>query len=318
MPPGAGPRCGGRTARRPRAVPLVLLVGLSAFFCRGVPEPAAQETLAALLPADGEASGWMKDGDFQEYEGEDLYIYIDGGAEIYHEYGFLRVVVQEYVNAGGKAVSLEIFEMEDPAAAYGMFTFKRSGRGQSVPLGSAAELEDYYLNLWKGRYLATLTGFDETEETVEGLLAIARRADARITGAADTPGLVSALPAEGLRPGSVKYLEGLLGLNSVYAFHTARGLEFEAAATGDYGDGSTLIVMDYGSAEARLSAWSELRAWLEGSARFEPSGAAAGANGTFKDGRGRSIAFAPANSRLFVGVGPDAGGALGVLRRALR
>ncbi|MBE3111603.1 MAG: hypothetical protein IMZ46_14045, partial [Acidobacteria bacterium] len=46
--------------------------------------------LRAYLPADNAASGWTKDGELQEYEGEDLYTYIDGGAEIYQEYGFRR------------------------------------------------------------------------------------------------------------------------------------------------------------------------------------------------------------------------------------
>ncbi|MCK7482485.1 MAG: hypothetical protein M0C28_39200 [Candidatus Moduliflexus flocculans] len=57
--------------------------------------------LRAYLPSDGAAPGWTQDGEPQEFEGEDLYTYIDGGAEIYQEYGFRRVVVQDYRNAGG-------------------------------------------------------------------------------------------------------------------------------------------------------------------------------------------------------------------------
>ena len=117
--------------------------------------------------------GWSRDGAPQEFVGEDLYTYIDGGAEIYQEYGFRRMVVQDYRSPAGKSVSLEIFEMETPAAAYGMFTFKRSGQGRIVPLGSGTELEDYYLNFWKGRFLVTLTGFDATTPTIDGLLAVA-------------------------------------------------------------------------------------------------------------------------------------------------
>ena len=51
------------------------------------------------LPADNAAAGWAKDGAPQEFEGEDLYTYIDGGAEIYQEYGFRRVIVQDYEDA---------------------------------------------------------------------------------------------------------------------------------------------------------------------------------------------------------------------------
>ncbi len=141
---------------------------------------AVQDELRSLLPAAGDAKGWVKDGEPQEFAGEDLYTYIDGGAEIYQEYGFRRVIVQDYENAAGKSVSLEIFEMETPAAAFGIFTFKRSGQGKSIAVGAGAELEDYYLNFWKGRFLVTLTGFDDSGGTIEGLLAVAGTVDAKI------------------------------------------------------------------------------------------------------------------------------------------
>lgn len=277
---------------------------------------AGQETLAAYLPADGAAPGWVKDGDAQEFVGEDLYAYIDGGAEIYQEYGFRRVILQDYKNAAGKSVSVEIFEMEDPSAAFGIFTFKRSGQGKSVPIGSGAELEDYYLNFWKGRFLATLTGFDETAGTIEGLLAVAGTVDKKMDETAGPPGLVAALPGEGLRPGSVKYLKGPLGLSNVYAFQTARGLAFTDAVKGDYNNGSTLILMAYESAEARASAWSELRGFLEGTDRFVGSGSRPGAPPLFRDGKNRYLAFGARGPLLLLGISPDPSASLAIVRQS--
>jgi len=282
------------------------------------PARAAQDTLKVLLPPDGAAPGWTRDGEPQEYAGEDLYVYINGGAEIYQEYGFRRVVVQDYKNAAGKPLSLEIFEMETPAAAYGMFTFKRSGLGRVIQIGSGAELEDYYLNFWKGQCLATLTGFDESAETVAGLLAVGRQVDARIEGPGDSPELVAALPGEGLRPGSIKYLRGLLGLNNVYPLHTARGLAFAEAVKGDYGEGSFLMVMDYGSDGSCAAAWRDLRAALESSDRFRKSGNAAGEIVLFRDAQERFVAFSPSGSRLVFAVSPGADAAIELARRAAR
>jgi len=274
---------------------------------------AVQDDLRSLLPAEGEAKGWAKDGDPQEFVGEDLFTYIDGGAEIYQEYGFRRVIVQDYENAAGKSVSLEIFEMATPAAAFGIFSFKRSGQGKSVAVGAGAELEDYYMNFWKGRFLVTLTGFDDTTGTIEGLLAVAGTVDARITGTSKPPDLVAALPEQGLKPGSAKYLKGLLGLNNVYSFQTARGLAFTEAVKGDYGDGSTLIVMEYGSAEARASAWNALRGFLEGSDRFARSGSGQGSPPLFRDGKNHYLAFAAAGSRLLLGISPDPSASLAIV-----
>ncbi len=271
--------------------------------------------LRIYLPADNAAAGWTRDGGPQEFEGEDLYTYIDGGAEIYQEYGFRRVVVQDYEDPRGKSVSLEIFEMETPAAAFGMFTFKRSGGGKPLALGAGAELEAYYMNFWKGRFLATLTGFDEAAETIEGLQAIGRIVDAALPKGGEAPGLVAALPGEGLRPGSVKYLRGLLGLNNIYPFYTARGLAFTDAVRGLYDSGETLIVLDYGSTEARRAAWLELSAELDRSDRFErPENYLADAV-VFRDAKGLYVAIAETGTRLAVGIHSTLGWALATVSR---
>ena len=274
--------------------------------------------LRGYLPGDDAVPGWTRDGEPQEYEGEDLYTYIDGGAEIYHEYGFRRVIVQDYKNAGGKSLSLEIFEMETPAAAFGMFTFKRSGKGRAVALGGGAELEAYYLNAWKGRFLMTLTGFDETPETTEGLTAVARAVDSRMRDAGDpaSPPLVAALPEKGLKPGSVKYLKGLLGLNNIYPFYTARGLAFAEAVKGVYTDGAALLVLDYGTPEARSGAWADLRDYLAGSDRFKPAVPPGADIHVVQDGKGHYLVFAGAGPRLLIGVATDPGRAVELVRRA--
>lgn len=302
----------GRTVRPGLLSTLVVLgcAGLAAAVLQGGP-------LRPFLPAGDDVPGWTRDGEPQEYEGEDLYTYIDGGAEIYQEYGFRRVVVQDYERSAGISVSLEIFEMETPAAAFGMYTFKRSGQGESLELGGGGELESYYLNFWKGRFLATLTGFDDSRGTVEGLVKIARALDAKLpVGERGEPALVESLPREGLEPRSVKYLKGLLGLNNIYPFYTGRGLGFEAAVRGLYESGETLLILDFGTTEARRAAWLDLRAALERSGRFEqPTNYLADAV-VFRDGKGQYIAFGEVGARLAVGIHATLEWALATVARA--
>ena len=298
----------GRAGRGARAALLALLAGLAASSPGGLagptrPGPALQGSPAALLPGNGAVPGWDREGDAQEFAGEDLYTYIDGGAEIYHEYGFRRVAVQDYKDAGGRSVSLEIFEMDSPEAAYGIYSFKRSGKGKSVPLGAGGDLEDYYLNFWEGRYLATLTGFDESPGTIAGLQALAAAVDACVADPAGPPALVAELAPAGLRPGSVKYVKGLLGLNNLYPFSTARGLTFRSAVKGDYEDGTAAILLDYGREDVRAQAWDELRAGLEASARFKRIEAGGDGTPVFQDPKGRYAAFRPDGPRLVVGIG---------------
>lgn len=274
-----------------------------------------ENSLTALLPAD-EVAGWARDGVPQEFEGEDLYAYINGGAEIYHEYGFRRVVIQDFMSSEGRSVSLEIFEMEAPAAAFGMFTFKRSGKGKPVSMGDEAELESYYLNFWKDRFVATLIGFEESSETLEGLLALGAAVDARIREKGERPSLVTALPEKGLKSGSVKFIRGRLGLNSVYPFPTARGLLFEQGVAGLYENGVVLLVLDYLSADKAGDSRTQLRDFLSSSDRFIRTDAANDDAFCVRDAKGLSLCFVGSEAFLLVGIGPDPAASFEIADRA--
>ncbi len=56
----------------------------------------APENLVGFLPASGEVAGLTLGDTPQGYGGDDLYQMIDGGADIYHEYGFRQVLSAEY------------------------------------------------------------------------------------------------------------------------------------------------------------------------------------------------------------------------------
>ena len=62
---------------------------------------AAQQApgdLSGYLPASGEVAGWTLSDAPKNYRGDELFVMIDGGADIYHEYGFTQVLRAEYVN----------------------------------------------------------------------------------------------------------------------------------------------------------------------------------------------------------------------------
>lgn len=173
-----------------------------------------------------------------------MYEYINGGAEIYHEYGFRQVLVQDFKNRNERSISLEIFEMEDAESAYGIYTFKTGPDDRVLSLGSGARLSDYYLNFWKGNLLVTITGFDEETETIDALQEMARLLDQRMKGRGERPRLASVLPEEGLKPSSIKYFQGNLGLYNSYPFFTRDVFSLEEGIKGDYEGGRSVFVIE--------------------------------------------------------------------------
>src|ERR1019366_5076999 len=65
--------------------------------------------------------GWEQSGPKRQYTADNLYDYKDGGAEGYLLFGFVRM---EGITckSGGDALDIDVSEMSDADAAYGMFT----------------------------------------------------------------------------------------------------------------------------------------------------------------------------------------------------
>ncbi len=226
---------------RPAVVACSLL-----FFCllvRAFPQDASP---ADLRPDPGRLHGWLPDGDPQAYEGDDLFLYMDGGAEIYREYGFDRVLVQDYRKAG-LSLTLEIFRMTSADGAFGIFTFKRSGAGRVLGIGSADSLEEGYLNFWKGRFLVTVTGTASDPATIEGIGLIARGVADRIGESADPPRLCSVFAGGGFVVSGLKYLKGHLGLFNIHPFFEDDVFRAKEAAKADAADGGGAFVFAYDS-----------------------------------------------------------------------
>ena len=101
----------------------------------------------------------------QHYEGASLTGYINGGAELYREYGFRRLTVQEVTIRGGEELTIESYRMTDPAAAFGIFSISRSGCEPAdtaflVSCGSPFQLQlvarDLYVRIQNGSGTAAL------------------------------------------------------------------------------------------------------------------------------------------------------------------
>ena len=196
-----------------RALALLLL-----FIAVSATAGQVPENLAGLLPTSGEVAGLTPGDTLQSFQGDDLYQMIDGGADIYHEYGFRQVLSTEYVDGRGKIIKLELYEMESPMAAYGIYSFKVGEGGKELAIGREARLEDYYLNFWKGKLQVTVIGQDADEVTVQGVVALAGAVAARIAQTGPRPELADLLLQEPLPFSHPKYLRGPIGLMNYYLF----------------------------------------------------------------------------------------------------
>jgi len=229
----------------------IIYLFIIVLFAAACSSRAEKPDVLHYLPVKEDLAGWSPLGDPQVADGEDLYLLINGAAELYMEYGFEQAVFQSYGNENEGTINLEIYKMSDSHAAYGMYTFRTSPGGNAISIGNDASLEDYYLNFWKGRLFVTVIGFNTEEETINGIKTVAEAVAARIEEEGQAPRLAGLLPAEGLE--GVKYLRGNLALFNNYEFDKANIFGVYEGVIGLYGD-HRILLFSYGD-ETESGIW---------------------------------------------------------------
>lgn len=200
--------------------------------------------LRSLQPSSDYLSGFSSTGNFEEYPGDDLFFLINGGAEIYHEYGFVKVLKSDYSNEG-KSLSIEIYEMTDPLAAYGLYTMFRMRDDEADNIGDMGQVIDKHAMFIRDKYFVKINTDADIEECKEILSKASNGVSTQIgESSLEIPPLMSVFSdAE-----NAKYLEGYLALSNNYSFITKDLFHFEQAVVGIYDD-CKVFILEYESAE---------------------------------------------------------------------
>lgn len=115
------------------------------------------------------------------YTGSSLFGYIDGGAELYLEYGFSVVSVTEIKYSGG-TYKTEIYKMNGSEEAFGIFSVSRY-RCNSLPdLTGISCLTKYQLQICRGNYYISIINRTGTSNDSIASIKIGRAITARIEG----------------------------------------------------------------------------------------------------------------------------------------
>ncbi len=168
--------------------------------------------------------------------GAELYNLIDGGADIFNEYGFRRVVVQRYSDRSDNYIDVEIYEMEDSSSAYGIFSLIACNTGERIEFPGEARAGDGFLLFWKGNYYVSLTAL--APSNASGLIQAASEMARRIPSSG-RPHLVSMfdkIVSNEHYESKIAYIKGNLGVYNLSTisfgpdFEIDEGICFESAS----------------------------------------------------------------------------------------
>ena len=130
------------------------VLGTSAIVVEGIQPQTRVKRPKEFLPRNflPETLGdWKRISGPTVFEGkEKLYEYIDGGAEPYLSYSFIRVSTAEYQKDTYKKILVDIWEFGSQEDAFGAFSKDRTG--VDIKLGNGSALFNNYLFLWNDTY----------------------------------------------------------------------------------------------------------------------------------------------------------------------
>jgi hypothetical protein len=165
---------------------------------------AVKERLARLLPEPSEV-GASRTGE-QKFFSSDLYEYIDGGADVYLDYGLVAMVHQDY-QASSTDLTLDIYNMGAQSNAFGIYAAESSPDYHFLPIGSEGYGTNEILNFFQDEFYVKLSAFSDKEKTGPVLERFAQVVSRRIGPTGLMPEFLSLFPAGNLASHSCKFVK---------------------------------------------------------------------------------------------------------------
>ena len=189
-----------------RRVTILSTLALALFGTLGAQWVAGQDTISEnmlkLIP-DPLPAGAVAQDKASFYSPDNLYKYMDGGADIFVLYG-VRTMLHMDVRAQAVDVSVDIFDMGSPDTAFGMYAAERSPDYNFVSIGTEGYWNSGILNFLLDRYYVKLSGFGNGADAV--LATLARGISLKIGSNPAFPPLLARLPVEDRKPHSEQYI----------------------------------------------------------------------------------------------------------------
>ena len=195
------------------------------------------------------------------YNSENLFDYIDGGAEVYLSYGFKKLVTRTYNASNQPNIQVDIFDMGTSQNAFGVFSHSREKEDKKF--GQGSQYTSGLLLFWKNRYFISILSYPETEKSKKAVFSLARHIESSIKTEGPLPEILILLPKESLVKESIRYFHHYIWLNSYYfvshenILHINNKTDALLAKYGKQQKRSILLIVKYMTARHARNAYSD-------------------------------------------------------------
>ena len=198
------------------------------FLLSGLNFAQEESDLEKLFPDTSVMAGHKLLSKIKSYPGRKLFDLINGGGEVYFEYGYKNVASARYAK-GESGITIQFYEMENPDAAFGIYTFNRNPDDTIQQFEGINELNvqpngvSFYIN----KYYIKIESFDEGAAIVKLIKSIAANMIKKIrTKYPEKKTVNIPLPKTGKKSNTLKVLAGNITAGAGDYFYQGNPLKF--------------------------------------------------------------------------------------------
>jgi hypothetical protein len=159
-------------------------------------------------------TGWTLAEGPVEYSPDNLYEYLNGGAERYESHGFLQLVHVRYQLGDDpySCITLDLYDMGSKLGAFGIYSAGRPPRVETLKWGAEGYRQTTVARAYRDRFFVHAEADDSRPELLDMIDRLMSRVLAAAPGSTSPPAVLQALPAAGRIPSSERYVaHNLLG-----------------------------------------------------------------------------------------------------------
>ncbi len=161
-------------------------------------------------------SNW-KLNQIKTYNSSNLYMPIDGAADLFLRYNFDEMLATEY-NCDSNYITVEVYIYKTPIDAFGIYSQEKPGRDIYFKIGVQGYKEDDYLNFLAGKYYIKIRVQKVNEMSLAAMNDIASKLALGLNNNASFPVIFNTFPSEGKTLFSEKYIsKDVLGYNFLHS-----------------------------------------------------------------------------------------------------
>jgi hypothetical protein len=150
--------------------------------------------------------GWTKKGKPDLYRPDNLFEYINGAAEVFLSYDFVKLATLTYENNKENSFTVDVYQHSSDRNGFGIYSQEKPQKGNFLDIGTQGYYEKGVLNFLKGSFYVKMSGYDLGDNDEKVLTFAAKELAKTLEGSVDFPTVVKCFPGKGKIANSEAYI----------------------------------------------------------------------------------------------------------------